>query len=123
MRRLLFLLTLALYGFSALELHEWARVPQVVMHFLEQHTSEEYHTLCHADHGSGGTQQAGEHDHTPFDEDCHGEFCACSGMVALPPVATAHLLSSALLTTTIGATFSPMTPGAFSGNVWNPPKA
>lgn len=122
MRRSLFLFTLAFYGTSAMELHEWVRVPQVVMHFLEEHTSEEFHDLFHDDHG---TEEAGheEHDHTPFDADCHGEFCACSGLLALPPGASAHLLSSAPLTSRVGVALLPIALNAFSGNVWNPPKA
>ena len=103
MRRLLFLLTLTVYGFSALELHEWLHVPQVVMHFLEQHTSEDFHD--------------------PFSEDCHGEFCACSGLVALSPVNRSLLISLQPLTTKVGAQFLNVAPSGFTGNVWIPPKA
>lgn len=120
--RYLFALTLALYGFSAMELHEWVRVPQVVMHFLEEHTSEEFHDLFHSEHGTGEADHQ-EHDHTPFDEDCHGELCACSGLVALAPINASFRISVEPLTTMVGRALLPMAPSAFSGNVWNPPKA
>ncbi len=122
MRRLLFLLTLALYGFSAMELHEWLHVPQVVMHFLEEHTSEDLHGLFHADH-DGGAPEHHDEDHAPFEKDCHGEFCACGGLVALAPVNPSFPISIAPLTTPVGAALLPMALNAFSGNVWNPPKA
>lgn len=123
MRRLLFIFTLALYGYSALELHEWVRVPQVAMHFLEQHTSEEFHALFHAEHGTAGAEEGGDHDHTPFEEDCHGAFCACGGPIALPPNSSGLLLSTAPLAVAVGTWCSPLALNAFSGNVWNPPKA
>lgn len=122
MRRLLFALTLAVYGFSAMELHEWVRVPQVVLHFLEQHTSEEFHDLFHGEH-TGTVSTHDEHDHDPFDEDCPGEFCACSGMIAVVPANCSFRISVASLTSLVGATPSPMALNAFTGNVWNPPKA
>lgn len=121
MRRLLFLLTLALYGFSATDMHEWLHVPQVVMHFLEQHTSEDFHDLFHNEHTDD--QQHDEHDHDPFSEDCHGEFCACSGLVALSPVNRSLLISLQPLTTKVGAQFLNVAPSGFTGNVWIPPKA
>ena len=122
MRRLLFALTLAVYGFSAMELHEWVRVPQVVLHFLEQHTSEEYHDLFHDEHVAGEKGHE-EHDHTPFDEDCHGEFCACSGMVALSSEPRSLVITLIPLKTTLGVAELPIATGAFTGGVWNPPKA
>ena len=117
MRRYLFLLTLALYGFSAMDLHEWVRVPQVVLHLLEHHSDLGHHDENGADHGDT------EHDHTPFDEDCHGEFCACSGMIALPSDQRAWVVSLIPLTTTLGVAELPIASGAFTGGVWNPPKA
>jgi hypothetical protein len=121
MRRLLFLLTLALYGFSATDMHEWLQVPQAVMHFLEQHTGEEFHELFHNEHT--GAQEHDENDHDPFSEDCHGEFCACSGLVALSPVHSAFHISLAPITTAVGAHVLNVAPCGFAGNVWNPPKA
>lgn len=121
MRRFLFLLTLAVYGFGAMELHEWLHVPQVVVHFLEQHTSEDFHDLFHEEHTAG--QQHNEHDHDPFGEDCSGEFCACSGLVALAPVHIAFRISLAPITTAVGAHVLNVAPCGFAGNVWNPPKA
>lgn len=121
MRRLLFLLTLTVYGFSALELHEWLHVPQAVMHFLEQHTSEEFHDLFHDEHT--GAEQHDEHDHDPFSEDCHGEFCACGGLVALSPVNGSFRISTASIATMVGAHVLDGQPRGFSGNIWNPPKA
>jgi hypothetical protein len=122
MRRLLFLITLALYGFSAMELHEWLHVPQVVMHFLEEHTSEDLHGLFHADH-DGGAPEHHDEDHAPFEKDCHGEFCACGGLVAIATEHRAQLISCLPLTTTLGAAELPIASGAFTGGVWNPPKA
>ena len=118
MRRHLFLLTLALYGFSALDLHEWARVPQVALHLLEHHSDLGHHDEEGSEHGHDS-----DHDHTPFDADCHGEFCACSGMIALPTDQRALLVSLAPLTTTMGMAELPIATGAFTGGVWNPPKA
>ncbi len=117
MRRLLFLLTLAVYGFSAMDMHEWVRVPQVVVHLLEHHSD-----LGHHDEDTGSHHDSDGHQ-DPFSEDCHGEFCACGGLVAVVPVPAVHLLSLTPLSVTFDAAFLPMAPCAFSGNVWNPPKA
>ncbi|QQR86943.1 MAG: hypothetical protein IPJ76_01575 [Flavobacteriales bacterium] len=117
MRRLLFLLTLAVYGFSAMELHEWVRVPQVVLHLLEHHSDLGHHdeeTSDHHDHDG---------DHDPFGKGCHGEFCACSGMIALPTDQRASIVCLLPLTTTLGEAKLPIALGAFAGGVWNPPKA
>lgn len=100
-----------------MDMHEWVRVPQVLVHLLEHHSD-----LGHHDEDTG-EHHGHESDHDPFAEDCHGEFCACSGMVALTPASSGHLLSSAMLTTTVGASTCPLALNAFSGNVWNPPKA
>lgn len=119
--RFLFAFTLALYAFSALELHEWLHVPHAVAHFLEQHTSEDYHDLFHTEHT--GAEQHDAHDHDPFSEDCHGEFCACSGLIALSPVSHSFRISLAPTTTVVGAHVLCVAPCGFAGNVWNPPKA
>jgi hypothetical protein len=118
MRRLLFVLTLAVYGFSAMDLHEWVRVPQVVLHLLEHHSDLGHHDEEGSQHGDHG-----DHDHSPFDEDCHGEFCACSGLLALCSTEGSALISLLPLTTTLGAQELPMASGAFTGGVWNPPKS
>jgi len=119
--RFSFALVMALYAFSAFEVHEWLHVPSAVAHFLEQHTSEEFHDLFHEEHT--GAQEHDEHDHDPFSEDCHGEFCACSGLVALAPVNSAFHISLAPITTAVGAHVLNVAPCGFAGNVWNPPKA
>lgn len=119
--RLPFALVLALYAFSALEVHEWLHVPSTVAHFLEQHTGEEFHDLFHEEHGPA--HQHDDHDHDPFSEDCHGEFCACSGLVALSPTNGSFRISVATLTTVVSAHVIDVPPCGFSGNVWNPPKA
>lgn len=121
MRRFLFVITLGLYAFSALELHEWLHVPQVVVHFLEEHTSETFHDLFHEDHTVA--HEHDEHDHDPFDEDCHGEFCACSGFVALSPVHDRLRISPVPFATEMGGDVLNVAPCGFAGNVWNPPKA
>lgn len=119
--RFSFALVLALYAFSAFEVHEWMHVPSAVGHFLEQHTSEDFHDLFHQEHGP--TQQHDHDDHDPFSEDCHGEFCACSGLVALSPVNSSLQIGVAALTTVVGAHVIDVPPCGYSGNVWNPPKA
>ncbi|MBK7752048.1 MAG: hypothetical protein IPI41_05365 [Flavobacteriales bacterium] len=118
MRRLLFLLALSLYGSSAMELHEWARVPQVVMHLLEHHSDLGHHDPAGSAHGHDS-----DHDHTPFGEDPHGELCACSGMIALSSEHGSSVISLVPLTTTLGVVELPIASGAFTGGVWNPPKA
>ena len=117
MRRLLFLLTLALYGYSATDMHEWVHVPQVVAHLLEHHSD-----LGHHDEDIGSHHDPAGH-HDPFSEDCQGEFCACGGLVAVAPVPVGHLLSLAPLSVTVGGALQAVVPCAFTGNVWNPPKA
>lgn len=122
MRSLLFIITLLSYGFSATEMHEWARVPQVVLHLLEHHSDLGHHDEegTHDDHH---TDHDTDHDHMPFDEDCHGEFCACSGLIALSHDNRSLLISLVPLTTTLGVAELPIASGAFTGGVWNPPKS
>jgi hypothetical protein len=115
MRRLLFLLTLALYGFSAMDMHEWARVPQVLAHLLEHHSHH------HADEYADHHDRPG--DHNPFGKDSHNEFCGCSGMIALPTDQQAVVVSLVPLIATFGVAELPIASGAFTGGVWNPPKA
>lgn len=113
--RHLFSLTLALYAFSVLDLHEWAHVPQSVVHWLEHHT----HT---GHHGEDGDHHHDEHgDHDPFGCDEHGACTAFTfvGLVTEPrtmawfvPVA-AH---KAAIPVDEGVTC------AHTGSKWNPPK-
>lgn len=117
MRRLLFALTLAIYGFSALDLHEWARVPQVLLHLLEHHSGLAHHDEDGSEHG-----HERDHGHSPFGKDCHGEFCACSGMIALAQGEGSAMISLVPLTTRLGVAALPIASGAFTGGVWNPPK-
>lgn len=116
MRRALFLLTLALYGFSAMDLHEWVRVPQVVVHLLEHHSD-----FGHHDSEDATDHHDGPNDHHPFGGDCHEIFCACSGAAFVPmhqhveiPIGTTYVsLGTAPVDDLIEA---------YSGSKWNPPK-
>jgi hypothetical protein len=115
--RPLFALTLALYAFSVLDLHEWAHVPATVVHWVEHHSD-----LGHHDEDTG-EHHGDDGDHDPFAEDCHGEFCACSGLVALSAVNDPLQISLAPISTAVGPHVLNVAPCGFSGNVWNPPKA
>jgi hypothetical protein len=120
MRHLLFLLTLALYGSSAMELHEWVRVPQVVMHLLEHHSDLGHHDEEGAGHHTD--ELPGEaHDHSPFDEGCAHEFCACGGLALLPMRSVMAWMppmsGSELRTAEVEAYIA-----SYSGSKWNPPK-
>lgn len=116
MRRLFFLLTLGLYGFSAMDLHEWAHVPQSVMHWVEHHTDMGHHDEetghHHDEHG----------DHDPFGCDEHGTCTAFAfvGMVMEPQALRLDVPAAAQeqpVAVEQGAL------SAFSGSKWNPPKA
>jgi hypothetical protein len=117
MSRLIFTLILAVYSFSAMDLHEWVHVPHVVLHMLEHHSDLGHHDENGSDHDAND-----DHDHTPFNKDCHGEFCAGNGMVALSPPSPGQLLSVEPLTVAVGTAMFSMPLSAFSGKVWNPPK-
>ncbi|HMC97807.1 MAG TPA: hypothetical protein VKG92_09145 [Flavobacteriales bacterium] len=117
MRRLLFLLVLGLYGFSAMDLHEWVRVPQVLVHLLEHHSDLGHHDKGDTDHHD----RPG--DHNPFGRGCHEVFCACNGVVAINSDARPQVFSLLPLTTTLGVAEKSIASGAFTGGVWNPPKA
>lgn len=117
MRQLLFALTLAVYGFSAMDLHEWVHVPQVVAHLLEHHSD-----LGHHDEDTGTHHDPAGHQ-DPFSKDCHGEFCACGGFAAIVPGPVGQLVTLAPLATPMGGLLLTSAPSAFTGNVWNPPKA
>lgn len=116
MRHLLFLLTLGFYGFAAMDLHEWARVPQVLVHLLEHHSEFGHHHDDASDHGHGD-----EEEHNPFKG--HADE-ACASMT-LWSVAADH--------TVIVMTVPSMERGliplededalmAHTGSKWNPPK-
>ena len=115
MRTILFALVLALYGFSAMEVHEWVRVPQAIAHQLEHHSDWGHH-----DSESGGHEEhPGEH--SPFGHGCHEVLCAC----ATPAFFPEHAGMSMLLSTSISTMIGPeqlATLATFSGKVWNPPK-
>ncbi len=121
MRRVLFLFTLALYAWSAMEMHEWVRVPQVVLHILEHHSD-----FGHHDDDSEGHQHAdlppGEHDHTPFDDGCSDVFCACSGIALASTHSSLHLVLSRA-TIALSPAEETLHFVSFSGSKWNPPRA
>jgi hypothetical protein len=116
MRRALFLLTIALYGATVMELHEWARVPQVLVHLLEHHSDFGHHHDTPAEHGHA------DHDgHSPFGHD-RNETCGAASLVSLAmdpqglylimPAGIALTLPSELATSL----------SDYSGSKWNPPK-
>jgi hypothetical protein len=115
MRRL-FALTLALYAFSVLDLHEWAHVPATVTHWVEHHTDLGHHDEAlghhHDEHG----------DHSPFGCDEHGTCTAFAfvGMVLEVEVAT---IMNSVIDRPIAVLFDEGALAAFSGSKWNPPKA
>lgn len=115
MRNVLFTIVLALYGFSALEMHEWLRVPQTVAHLLEHHSSWGHH-----DKEVNGHDEH-EGDHNPFDDGCDEVLCACATPAFLPEYSRLTIV----LRTSISTMSSPeqlVTLATYSGNVWNPPK-
>ncbi len=115
MRTILFTIVLSLYGFSALEMHEWVRVPQAVAHLLEHHSSWGHH-----DKQVNGHDEH-EGDHNPFDDGCDELLCAC----ATPAFFPEHAGMSVLLSTSISTMSGPeqlAKLATYSGNVWNPPK-
>ena len=116
MRRAAFLLTLALYAFSVLDLHEWAHVPQSIAHWLEHHSD-----LGH--HDEDGGQHHDEHgDHDPFGCDEHGACTAFSTTgIAMEPQPL--VLTVAPISHTIAVPYDEGALAAFSGSKWNPPKA
>lgn len=119
MRALLFLLTLGLYSWSALDLHEWVHMPEVVVHFVEHHSDLGHHD----DAAHAGQSEEHQHGHGPFDTDCHEHFCACS---ATPLIATRVQLTVTDITgrpQTLEALEAQAHLISFSGSKWNPPRA
>ena len=117
MRRLLFMLTLALYGYSAMDLHGWADVPATIAHLLEHHSDFGHHHDDPAEHGHGDDEDG----HIPFRHE-HHEACGASSIVSLPadPYTISVIIptsTSALVPAEVAVALS-----AFSGSKWNPPK-
>ena len=111
-----FALTIALYAFSVLDLHEWAHVPATVVHWVEHHTD-----LGHHDEAAG--QHHDEHgDHDPFGCDEHGNCTAFAfvGMMLEPQPNTLHI---PVIDRPTAVPVDESARDAFSGSKWNPPKA
>ncbi len=125
MRRILFLLTLALFSWSALEMHEWVRVPEVLAHMLEHHSD-----LGHHDDGDGhcadepaterGHAHDHDHDHSPFAGGCHGDACS-TGAVVLPVQYFASIPMPSPSVQQVGGEVEAYV-ASFQGSKWNPPK-
>ncbi len=125
MRRMFFLLALGLFSWSALEMHEWVRVPEVLAHMLEHHSD-----LGHQDHANGHCANEPlathdhthdhDHDHSPFAGGCHGDACAV-GMVTLPMYYAVSIIIPAAGSQVIGSDIEARL-ASFSGSKWNPPK-
>lgn len=127
MRRILFLLTLVLFSWSTLEMHEWTRVPEVLAHMLEHHSD-----LGHQDDADGHCADEPksardhahdhDHDHSPFAGGCHGDACAADMFAGLPiQYATRFVVPAPgvqLIGTDVEAHLA-----SFSGSKWNPPKS
>ena len=115
MRTVLFSLVLALYGFSAMELHEWVRVPQAVLHVLEHHSD-----FGHHDKQVNGHEEH-DGDHNPFDDGCDELLCACATPAFFPERPTEFVLLNPAAQV-LACPGVPVVLSAFSGNIWNPPK-
>jgi hypothetical protein len=120
MRSWLLLLTLSFYGFDAMDLHEWVRVPQVILHILEHHSD-----LGHHDHADLGHQHedipAEDHDHSPFQE--HGDaLCAHASAAAELPSAQLAAIFPSSRTELIRGRVPEAHLASYSGSKWNPPK-
>lgn len=114
--RHLFALTLALYAFGVLDLHEWAHVPATVVHWMEHHTD-----LGHHDEETGHHHD--EHgDHSPFGCDEHGT-CTAFAFVGMVMEPFAAVIQVAVIDRPAAIAFDEGALDAFSGSKWNPPKA
>lgn len=120
MRRILFLLTLSLYAWSVLEMHEWMHVPTVVVHLLEHHSDLGHHDEGGAHH-THADLPADEHDHSPFDEGCADELCACGGVAVIPMRQTVRLSAPSAAVELAGAEVLASL-ATYQGAKWNPPK-
>lgn len=113
--RLAFALVLTLYALSATEMHDWVRIPDVVVHMLEHHSE-----LGHTDAPDHHDDEHG-HDHDPFADCCANEFCACGGaafITTLPQFSFSAPLNALVLT----PVYIESNIDAFSGSKWNPPR-
>lgn len=121
MRRALFLLTLVLYAWSAMEMHEWVRVPQVVNHILVHHSDFGHHDPDGPGHHHKDVPDQ-EHSHTPFNDGCHDAFCVSGGMPLIATLPKYSLVPPSMALELMPVyTESGIT--SFSGSKWNPPKA
>ena len=116
MRRALLLLTLALYGFIAMDMHEWVRVPQVVLHLLEHHSDLGHHHDNATEHGHEDTD-----DHNPFGHEQH-EACATASLVSLAAEPQVLSLFVPASVSALGSSEMVTALSDFSGSKWNPPK-
>ena len=116
MRTLLYTLTLALYGFSAMELHEWVRVPQVLIHLLEHHSDLGHHRDAPAEHGHGGDEG-----HNPFGHH-NNEVCGIASVVSLPvdPCTLSGMVPTSIALPVPSEMALALSD--YSGSKWNPPK-
>ncbi len=121
MRRALFMLTLVLYAWGTMEMHEWVRVPHVVAHILVHHSFLGHHDPDFPGHHHTDVPDQ-EHSHSPFNDGCHDDFCVCGGMalIATFPKLTIQLPRHALKQF---FHYPESDICSFSGTKWNPPKA
>lgn len=119
MRRVLFLLTLGLYAWSALDLHEWVRVPEVLIHFIEHHSDLGHHD----DDRHAGQSADHQHGHEPFGKDCSEHFCACSTMALIATRPQLTVTDMPGRPRTIEALEQQGHTASFLGPKWNPPRA
>lgn len=115
--RLLAILTLSLYGFTAVDMHTWVRVPQVVLHLLEHHSDFGHHHESAVEHGHADDEDG----HNPFDQDDHGA-CGALSLVSLPIHAEGLTLAAPFAEATFGAVERTGALASYSGSKWNPPK-
>ncbi len=117
MRRMLFLLSLMLYGWSAMDLHSWEKVPEVVWHMLEHHGDFDFsHHHDAAEHGH--TEDEG---HDPFTPHQH-EACASISIASLPDVPEGFPSPVTVMAQCVPPAGDDAALSAFSGSKWNPPR-
>ena len=116
MRRLLFLLTMALYGFAAMDLHEWARVPQVLVHLLEHHSDFGHHDDEASAHGHGD-----EEGHNPFNGHTD-EACGAMTLLSVAADDTEMVMTVPSMERALVPTADEDALMAHTGSKWNPPK-
>ena len=116
MRILFSALILMVYGSGAMDLHEWVRVPQVVLHLLEHHSDFGHHHDNAAEHGHEDSDG-----HNPFGHEQH-EACATTSLVSLPAEPQVFLLVVPASVSALGSSEMVTALSDFSGSKWNPPK-